>query len=378
MLQMSRYARLLGIAAALLSATSGYSYAETEFSVSRCRHCDAVSRGGLAVGLHKHEGRWQLVVWHTLHPSKAPVEIALPKGRLWSGDMSINDSGLIVVRSFVSAEFCPVIVDVDRPDAVPKSLSVPDSAAVRAYDINNRGLIVGKLTREDEDATRAILWNAKKPQRGPTLLPTPKGRDSHASAINENGLIVGTIGVRAVAWNASELDRGPQFLASPEYSTAWACGTNSKNRIAGVIRVPYDSERVVVWDGRRPERAPIELPEVKGYERLFPLSGDAVVSACGVTADGNVVGEFAKYSREPPLLRTARFPIYWTRAHATSLSPVIRDFDSDSWRMRYRKVLAVEDTGQLVANYEDEEGRRQSYLLTPSSVTSAKELDGKE
>lgn len=92
------------------------------------------------------------------------------------------------------------------PGAGMKSLGTLGGTMSRAYDINDAGLVVGESSDTNESVT-AFVWSESF---GMQSLPVPTDSIySAALAVNENGVIAGTVedarGVHAVLWSGTNM-----------------------------------------------------------------------------------------------------------------------------------------------------------------------------
>jgi probable HAF family extracellular repeat protein len=174
-------------------------------------------------------------------------DLGTPRGQASSSATAINDKGT-VVGSSLNAEFLGGRAFVWRPDRphgtsgtmimLPQPRGVTDSAAAA---INDHGLIAGTLITAG-GRTHAFVFNTAMRDLG-TL---PGGTESFAYGINSHGVVVGYSATpgrpfRAVMWAGGQIIDLNRFLPAPVRAAgvllevAW--GINDKGQIAGTALV---------------------------------------------------------------------------------------------------------------------------------------------
>ena len=152
---------------------------------------------------------------------------------------------------------------------------LPDGQFGAAYDINDRGQIVG--TGNSGDEGRAILWDNGRVINLGTL---PGGDFSEARGINNRGDIAGmssdsTLFFRPVKWvNGEAIDLG----TVDGYPAGWGMDINDRGDVAGYL-IPLEGleTRAALWtDG--------------SVVNLGVLPGDTFSQAFGINNRGQVVG----------------------------------------------------------------------------------------
>lgn len=117
---------------------------------------------------------------------------------------------LTTIGASSSAIACPLVSN-KRPVELR---GLPGSTQSQAFAVNNKDVIVGVSGTGTE--ANAVRWN---PDGTPTRLLTPRGsKESDASAINDAGVIAGSIDVHAARWNLdgtiTRLTVPPGFIES--------------------------------------------------------------------------------------------------------------------------------------------------------------------
>jgi probable HAF family extracellular repeat protein len=232
--------------------------------------------------------------------------------------------------------------------AATKTLSGPvrdlgtiDGDHSEAFDINNRGEVVG-------GSTRAFLW-----RNGTMTAIGPSEGNPVAVAINDAGEV-------AITDDRGDFGHSRAFryangvtttLAEPEGAQgAFASGINAGGDVSGwvdryygtlVTGTPYR------WLGDTPDE-------------LAPL---------GRTSDINCHGDVVGTRRED--LSSPRVPVVWQGSEAVDLSSGLPSADSTS-------PAAINDLGVIVVNQFDA-GEERAYVLTPQSPSTPCEVerDGK-
>lgn len=130
-------------------------------------------------------------------------DLGLPPGAREAQGAGINDRG-DVVGNLTDASTGRIEAFVHRDGQYTRLQSLPGTYATYAWDINNRGDIVGT-----SNGGVPVIW--KSGSTAPTVLPVPPGRYPRSvSRINDTGDIVGTvtgvypISTEAVIWRNGE------------------------------------------------------------------------------------------------------------------------------------------------------------------------------
>jgi probable HAF family extracellular repeat protein len=169
-----------------------------------------------------------------------------------------------------------------------------------AAGVNNQGKVVGWAENTVHDPTcsgsqvlqfEAVIWGPKLNQLT-QLPPLPPDPDSAATAINDNGQVVGISGLCSVAVGG----------ASAEHALLWENGvpTNLGNIGGGAWNTPVaiNNQGVIVGFANTSgdENAPLSpagfiWTKAKGMQEIFPLSNDTNDIAFDVNEKGQVVGQ---------------------------------------------------------------------------------------
>jgi uncharacterized membrane protein len=185
----------------------------------------AVNGRGDIIGFStKDTGAWT-VTWP--HNGRTPIELQVDGGRV----AALNGRGDVVGTAHH---------DGFRWHDGQLTLLDHPVAAVRPAGINAHGQVVGELMFPETGGTRAFSW-----QRGVfTELPTPAGRNSAATAVNDRGQVLGvtTAGsgghARAVLWQG-----GPPIPLPPSLD---AVGLNNRGQV-----LANGGQRPYLWQGGR-------------------------------------------------------------------------------------------------------------------------------
>jgi hypothetical protein len=134
----------------------------------------------------------------------------LPGGVNWARARAINDRG----ESVGDANGTAGVEAVSWQGVTVEPLE-PRGVEGFAFDVNNRGQIVGTVGMRDTGGRRAVTWH----DHTPTVLPlrvgldiNPGGEHSAATAINEHGVIVGS---RADIWQEGRHADLNELLCEP-------------------------------------------------------------------------------------------------------------------------------------------------------------------
>jgi probable HAF family extracellular repeat protein len=207
-----------------------------------------------------------------------------------------------------------------RPDAGAVDLTGVESVA---WDVNDRGVVVGWYLPEGTDQSHAFRWSAR---RGLTDLGP-----GAAKAVNDAGVVVGTrTGVdglpRATRWTAAGVARD---LGVDGFS--WANDVNDGGTVVGYTSLPDASLRGFVIE---PGGAPELLAHPAGLGGLSDV-------AVGVNERGAIAGYSNDETSGWPL------PVLWSgRRHTPAVVPGRRDnYD----------VTGINERGTIVGSTVDGE-----------------------
>lgn len=261
-----------------------------------------------------------------------------------SAALDINNAGTMVGYALTGFS----VLNVDIANAVMFNgdgtltnlgLLIPGKSA-RAHAINTHGVIVGSAT-DNNDVSRAVIFEGGG-------VVTPLGhlgltaQDSVASAINDDGIIVGTSS-RSNTDNAVRfhLDGSVTDLFSqPEASSAY--GVSSTGEIVGSAKTPDSG---TLFDGSG------------GFTDLGQLDPGRTAMALAVNASGTIVG-----FGDTEIQRTA---VLFDRDAGTvvPLADRITATASEPWILE--TAYAINDAGQIVGGGKPDPGIQTGYLLTP-------------
>jgi probable HAF family extracellular repeat protein len=155
---------------------------------------------------YAHAASWENGRW---------TELAnLPGGKI-SEAHAINSRGQAVGYSTLTGDMVRHAVLWDNKGKAIDLGTLPGDTNSEARGINNRGEVVGE-SYTTEGPRHAVVWR----DRVISALPTLRGGDSAAYAINNDGQIVGFAGVHAALWEkggVKDLGRLPGSRSSRAY-----------------------------------------------------------------------------------------------------------------------------------------------------------------
>lgn len=208
--------------------------------------------------------------------------LAPPRGYSTSRVVAINDKGHVLgaVSRPGEDQTVPVVWRRDRAQL----LRLPRGAVhAAAHDMNNSGVVVGEATRRDSGESHAVIWVKKTPR----WLPVPQRGDftddsnSAAYAVNDKGAPVGTYyedltGDHIIAWPVSAHRTGK-----------WSIG-----EINGAVGSDVNNAGVVVAARHAGAAPPILwLPSTGRTQPLETSKGEVLwASAWGINDRGAVIG----------------------------------------------------------------------------------------
>lgn len=262
----------------------------------------AVNDAGIVVGngLFPGEPCRRPFLSDMTYPTVAPKELAVPDGLSGSAH-AINKNGMIVGNvNDLRWGSRAAVWSANGPAADPLLLPTPDESNSRALAVNDKGLVVGSISTEPN--RRAVLWDAKNVNTPLQYLFTPNGSGSHACAINNTGAVAGVIwnasGSHAVVWDAHDASAAPRYLGEPESSVGRAvsqpCAINDNGLVVGTVSCVGEgfmfAHFPVLWENG----ATIRLPLPVGWHRW--RGRDGVLNVRGINNRGQVVIEHSERS----------------------------------------------------------------------------------
>jgi uncharacterized membrane protein len=134
----------------------------------------------------------------------------LPGGINWSRARALNDRGEVVGDANGTAS-----VEAVSWQGVTVEPLEPRGVEGFAFDVNNRGQIVGTVGMRDTGGRRAVMWQDHQLTALPSRVGLdidPGGEHSAATAINEHGVIVGS---RAAIWQEGRVADLNELLCEP-------------------------------------------------------------------------------------------------------------------------------------------------------------------
>ncbi len=279
------------------------------------------------------------ITGHSTVPDPSGQRVGLSRGFLWEAGQ-IRDLGI-------------------DPNVRPG-----DIGNVLPSDINDRGEIVGTTTAvstENVFSSRPFLWKAGRT----TFLelpacPTPNGS---ALAINENGVIVGSLEFRAAIWRSGEV-----MVLEPTQPLAFgeAVDVNDRDEVIGNYFTPEINE-------------PVEIDEINmaflwhdGGVVVLPPGQGVHPFAVSINNAGQVVGHttLSRLSTPDPGPPTFERATLWQDGVAADLTDLISDDDPGRGFVTLRFAFRIFDSGVIVVNGQDSRDASQaSYFLTPTGVS---------
>ena len=213
---------------------------------------------------------------------------------------------------------------------------VPDFSVVYPADVNNHGTVVGLLQDpQDLRFTQAFLWSRGKLQ----ILPTLKGKYASATALNEQGRVVGEAQVaggafHAVLWQAA-MPRDLGTLAGGDYSAAH--DINNQDSVVGEANIaPSGKPHAFLWERGK-------------LRQLADRSGSTLCSAQAINDKMDIVGSC-------DLPDGGTHGVLWREGKVTDLGTLGDKADSDS------TALDVNIKTQIVGTSEVSEGKLRAFV----------------
>ncbi|NHQ87912.1 PEP-CTERM sorting domain-containing protein [Iodobacter sp. HSC-16F04] len=193
---------------------------------------------------------------------------------------SINNSGKMAGSSDLVANSL-FHAAVWENTAKPSDLGILGAMGSVAIGVNNPGQVVGYTT--DKGIGHAAVWNG-----GTGTQLKDYGFMSYANAVNDHGLIAGTVGLdnmnkvsRAALWQGDSLLE----LAGLGGDTSFARAVNNAGQVVGVSSLANGTYRAALWAGQQI----IDLNSYLSSEEI--AAGWQLTSANSINNSGWVVGD---------------------------------------------------------------------------------------
>jgi probable HAF family extracellular repeat protein len=204
----------------------------------------------------------------------------------------INAAGAVVGESGTpySHAFLWVPNQRDGVRGTMHDLGTPPGQAIStASAINDRGTIAGSSLNAEFLGGRAFVWRPSRPHGTTgtmTDLPQPRGvTQSSATAINDHGLIVGTMVLAGGQIHAFLFDTAMRDLGTlPGYTESFPSSINSHGVVVGYATAPDRPLRAVIWTGG----------QITNLNRFLPApvraAGVVLEVAWGINDKGQIAG----------------------------------------------------------------------------------------
>lgn len=269
---------------------------------------------------------------------------------------AINNRSVVVGESFVFDLFAIHAYSWKKGDMTDIGELPRGTGLSRAFDINNKGQIVG--TSETPDGTEGFLY-----ERGEMVpLGTLPGGSvlTEPHAINDRGQIVGYTdtadGLRAFVWQKGMMT---SLGVPPVGSHTLAYDINNHGQVVGESTTfgfvhPQAGDRGILWQ--------------KGEMRLLPpLPRHDISAAFSINEREQIVGiSFSSVNSE-------RVAVIWEAGVPTELTKLIDPDDPSAPFVTLAQSslsTGINEPGQIIAYGVDARlgGARRAYLLTPSHI----------
>ena len=273
------------------------------------------------------------------------------------------------------------------------NLQTPEEKESRAYDINDKGQVVGGLWETATDQRRAFIWDQAS---GMTELGTLGGKSSRAEAVNNKGQVVGWARTASGQRHAFIWDKagGMQDLGTLGGKHSLAIDINDKAQVVGFSSLANGQTGAFLWE------------QVAGMTNIGTLGGPSSW-ASAINNSGQVVGTSAKNGLELAFIwerskGIAELNLPGRQNHAVAIndqSQVIGLFETrkflffksyEGWCLwdRKRGVIGLDDItpsgislrwvadinnkGQVVAVQASKPGQNHIIILTPKAKSENK------
>ena len=206
--------------------------------------------------------------------------------------LGINAAGAVVGESGAPYSHAFLWVPDKREGVRGKmhDLGTPPGQAIStASAINDRGTIVGSSLNADFLGGRAFVWRPSRPHGTTgtmTDLPQPRGvTQSGATAVNDHGLIVGTMELPGRQIHAFLFDTAMHDLGTlPGYTESFPHSISSHGVVVGYSAAANRPFRAVMWTGGR----------IINLNRFLPgpvkAAGVVLEVAWGINDKGQIAG----------------------------------------------------------------------------------------
>jgi probable HAF family extracellular repeat protein len=226
-----------------------------------------------------------------------------------------------------------------------KDLTPPDSKSSYAYDINNRGQILGRVQTNSGDS-HFVVWNNDGTMRVLNVLD--KGRVSSISDINDRGQIVGSM-YTDTGSQAFLLDNGViKELGTLGGRESSAVAINNKGQVICNVTTmsPNYYQRTVLWEN--------------GTTRELGTLGGQSSSARDINNTGQIIG-MAEFRPNYPVSH----PFSWKNGTMTDLTP------ADG---RSINVTDINDRGGVIGTVQTSSYGYNAVLWKDGTMTDLNKL----
>jgi uncharacterized membrane protein len=234
-------------------------------------------------------------------------------------------------------------------------LGVDQIPLASTLDINDRGQIVG-VSISPEHIERPFLWQAGSTSFLETETPAcPVNLGGSAQAINNNGVIVGSLSSRAVMWQAD--GGGITPLESPfVQEVSAAVDVNDRGQVIGFGGDDTTSTAFLWQADEVTVLLPLDYPQTFG----------------AIPASINNLGQIVGLTR----LGTSTLATLWRGSAVLDLNTLVSDDDPAKGFVTLDSATEITDSGLIVASGTDSrltagQGPQAYYLLTPTGIAPA-------
>ncbi len=352
-------------------------HAGTWYRIDELGASEGHQTGALAIDISGHivgkaetttgEYYFFAALWDAGNPQAAPLALG-NSNQAWSYANDVNNSGLVVGR-IAAGDGSPrpyqaAIWNANDPTAAPLELGGIGGNYAEAYGINGDGVAVGRGSGPSGVLYDAVLWICNGAVQSHALTTLGGNGNSAAYDVNDSALVVGQSVTAAGSthaalwdWDPDDPTAAPRDLGTLGGTTSVANAVNEDGYAVGFARTSDGNNRAVVWnvsDPAAPSILPTDLGTLGG-SRSVANDINAGALAVGYADDANGNSRAA----------------LWDLNHQTVTNLNEWLVNGEGWELS--QAQAINDFGQIVGwGYLN--GQKRQFVLSavpePSGLVS--------
>jgi len=332
-----------------------------------------------------------LIVRSFVPPEYEITDLGYIKGQGFA--VAINNEGRVVGWIHAPVPAARPTAFIWSPRKGRRSIPAFDGKVSAAYDINDKGQIVGYFGElaNDKGPARAFIWDE---ETGLTELGS-LGNGSHARAVNNKGQVVGYSRTPAGQSHAFIWDKtnGMRDLGTLGGRSSFAVDINEKGQVVGHSHKPNGQMHAFVWQqdtgmvdigtlGGPYSRATsidnsgqvVGVSAKNGAETSFIWELNSGLSDLGVPGQTGLALRINDSGRIVGYYFTPRFLIFRERHSVLLWDPDRGDVELNLGSENVNLVLALDinNKGQVLATFRVSQQEHRVVILTPKTSRQPK------